>query len=676
MRKYTLRITSICLVLVLLLSTFPLTAFAATTKYETAKDNVPVWSEASSKSTKVYRIEDEGTIVEVTSSKTNSAGNLWYKLTDGNWIFSGNVKKHSHMGIMCGRSTYSYAQKNSSSHTVTEKVPDLCLCGHIMGYETYVRDENHSFNSNNTCTKCGYKKPHTHKAVACGETKYSYTQNNDNLHTVAEKTPDLCSCGYVMGYAMRLRDEAHSFNSNNTCTKCGYKKVHKHEAVACGQATYSYAPKNASVHTVTTKMPDLCSCGHVMGCQTTTGDETHSFNSNNTCTKCGYKKVHKHEAVACGQATYSYAQKNASAHTVTTKMPDLCSCGHVMGYQTTTGDESHSFDSNNTCTKCSYKKVHTHKLDHLESAGSEYFTKDEYSHVFEEQLLELCSCGSALNKKLVQTTQRHEFDSSGKCVCGYTKETPTHTHKGIVCGDPFYSYTAKDREVHYVLEKTPNICECGTVVNFETLILKEESHRFENDICKDCNVEKSYGILDVEASQIIEQAVQGNYSDDVTLAGIVSEILVGEIPVVGTIADVRDVVADIQNDAGFWATAIDAAALIPVAGGIIKYADDASDASKALKSARNSAVRKAWKNELNDVMTGGSGISRNWTDAEISELLLKGKVSGYQGHHMKSVKGYSTLAGDPNNIQFLTHQEHLRAHNGNFKNITHGRFLP
>ena len=43
---------------------------------------------------------------------------------------------------------------------------------------------------------------------------------------------------------------------------------------------------------------------------------------------------------------------------------------------------------------------------------------------------------------------------------------------------------------------------------------------------------------------------------------------------------------------------------------------------------------------------------------------------------MKSVKGYPNLAGDPYNIQFLTRQEHLRAHKGNFRNITHRRYLP
>ena len=59
----------------------------------------------------------------------------------------------------------------------------------------------------------------------------------------------------------------------------------------------------------------------------------------------------------------------------------------------------------------------------------------------------------------------------------------------------------------------------------------------------------------------------------------------------------------------------------------------------------------------------------------MKELLDTGKVKGFVGHHMKSVKGYPSLAGDPNNIQFLTRAEHLLAHGGNWRNITHGRFF-
>ena len=90
---------------------------------------------------------------------------------------------------------------------------------------------------------------------------------------------------------------------------------------------------------------------------------------------------------------------------------------------------------------------------------------------------------------------------------------------------------------------------------------------------------------------------------------------------------------------------------------------------------RSKAIRKAWKLEKANVKNGGDGVSRKWTDAEKIELLKRGKVKGYFGHHMKSVKGYPHLASDPSNIQFLTFSEHLAAHGGNFQNITHGIYL-
>jgi hypothetical protein len=92
-------------------------------------------------------------------------------------------------------------------------------------------------------------------------------------------------------------------------------------------------------------------------------------------------------------------------------------------------------------------------------------------------------------------------------------------------------------------------------------------------------------------------------------------------------------------------------------------------------SCRGNAVKKAWKRELNDVNNGGKGVTRTWTDDEIVQLKAKGKVDGYFGHHMKSVKGYPNSTGDPLNIQFLTRNEHLAAHGGNWRNVTHGPYL-
>jgi hypothetical protein len=47
-----------------------------------------------------------------------------------------------------------------------------------------------------------------------------------------------------------------------------------------------------------------------------------------------------------------------------------------------------------------------------------------------------------------------------------------------------------------------------------------------------------------------------------------------------------------------------------------------------------------------------SGILRKWSVNELQELQNTGRVKGYHGHHMYSVKGYPERAGDPWNIQF------------------------
>ena len=93
---------------------------------------------------------------------------------------------------------------------------------------------------------------------------------------------------------------------------------------------------------------------------------------------------------------------------------------------------------------------------------------------------------------------------------------------------------------------------------------------------------------------------------------------------------------------------------------------------KKLPFERRKAVAKAWKRER-ELVSKGYG-TRDWTLKEQKELLRKGKVSGYHGHHMKSVDGHNSRAGDVDNIQFLTKKEHLAAHKGCFRNNTNGYY--
>ena len=92
-------------------------------------------------------------------------------------------------------------------------------------------------------------------------------------------------------------------------------------------------------------------------------------------------------------------------------------------------------------------------------------------------------------------------------------------------------------------------------------------------------------------------------------------------------------------------------------------------------SDRKEAVRQAWKNEK-QLCLKNSG-TRDWTQFEQHQLIAINKVPGYDGQHMKSVKQFPEQAKNPQNIQFLSREEHIKgAHNGNTKNSTNGYYDP
>lgn len=100
-----------------------------------------------------------------------------------------------------------------------------------------------------------------------------------------------------------------------------------------------------------------------------------------------------------------------------------------------------------------------------------------------------------------------------------------------------------------------------------------------------------------------------------------------------------------------------------------------NEEKRKLSNLRQSAVRKAWKEERIRVENGQG--TRNWSLEEQKELKENGYVSGYDGHHMKSVSKYPNEAGNPRNIQFLTEKEHFEgAHQGNYHNSTNGYYDP
>lgn len=80
---------------------------------------------------------------------------------------------------------------------------------------------------------------------------------------------------------------------------------------------------------------------------------------------------------------------------------------------------------------------------------------------------------------------------------------------------------------------------------------------------------------------------------------------------------------------------------------------------------RQKAVDEAWKREQQAVRDGTSKY--NWTLEQKEEILLNGRLSGYDGHHIVPVKevantARSSLIEDPENIVFLRIDEHHAVH--------------
>ena len=177
-------------------------------------------------------------------------------------------------------------------------------------------------------------------------------------------------------------------------------------------------------------------------------------------------------------------------------------------------------------------------------------------------------------------------------------------------------------------------------------------------IARDSQGTAAETVFDIISLAFSVADVIANPKDPWAWAGLVGDVIdlipfvtgVGEVTkVVGTAARVADAVDD--------------------------AVDSAKVAGSTINRVRRTAVRQAWHKEAKLVRETGKG-TREWAVDEIAEICTTGKVKGYVGHHMKSVRGYPELAGVPNNIQFLTYSEHLAAHGGNWRNVTHGRYIP
>lgn len=96
---------------------------------------------------------------------------------------------------------------------------------------------------------------------------------------------------------------------------------------------------------------------------------------------------------------------------------------------------------------------------------------------------------------------------------------------------------------------------------------------------------------------------------------------------------------------------------------------------------RNKAIRQAWEKEQQLVREGKG--TRDWTKEQQQDILDPDKGKAYddqgrafEGQHMKSAAEYPEYQGNPDNIQFLTREEHLAVHKGSWQNPTNWYYDP
>lgn len=92
---------------------------------------------------------------------------------------------------------------------------------------------------------------------------------------------------------------------------------------------------------------------------------------------------------------------------------------------------------------------------------------------------------------------------------------------------------------------------------------------------------------------------------------------------------------------------------------------------------RNSGVRQMWDYLKAEAQMGGN--SSGFTPEQLNELLERGKIRNFEGHHINSVDAFPDLQANPDNVVPLEEyrfgggpRNHLAAHGGNWRNPTEG----
>ncbi len=394
------RILRLLIVIFSLFLIFSLKAFAAT-PYEVTKSGGSNIRTSHSENASAVRKAPQGSIVWVASSKTNSVGNLWYKLSDGYWIYSKNVKKHS-----C-----SWTHTGTTSPTCTKSGAYYYRCNKCGSTKsTGISAKGHNYQGN-VCTRCGVWNSSSLKSrTSLNNVKYYVTTNGSKVHSGPYGA---CS---TIGYLYKGNEIYVTEKIVNASNNVWYK-------YSGGYIFSDYVVKHSS-------------CSYNSGVTTKTATCKATGIKTYTCTICGKtktstiaKKSHTYKSNVCT----SCGTWNAGSLKSTTAI------SNKKYYVTTNGSKVHSGPYGATKTVATLNKgTEIYVTQKIINASNNVWYKYSGGYIFSDYVKPHSSCSYTTGVITKKATCKATGTKTYTCtVCGKTKTSTiakkSHTYKSNVC---------------------------------------------------------------------------------------------------------------------------------------------------------------------------------------------------------------------------------------------------
>lgn len=490
---------------------------------------------------------------------------------------------------------------NETEHFITETYETVCQsCSEVLNKYTEEYEDTHDF-EDGKCVHCKFKCPH--KEV---EKEISYWDLD-------------------LGY----------YEYETKCTACkevldteGYynKEECKHQYISKIAKKNYYEKNDANTHYSYTEYDVKCtSCEESLNSITEKVAVQHTF-SNNICTSCGYSKpVEPPKKEETKPSTSENTSTNVTTNIGTTTDKTPTATGNTNKTPTTSNNsnkaekpaiESIFIDSEKSKFVVNEKAVEWQSEPIIDAKGNIQVPLRQIAEIMGWKV----TWNYSNNQAIVTDGTTTKTFMQGVDV--YRIETKEGSHyetlpnkvqnvngtlyvdlDGVLDGTGFSYYCYRARSYHILPrdEVISQVAMSRVVGNYNVVGSKTilDDPQFEYEVQQNemlfIVTENEDGTRSFTAIMpAAEQAIKGNYYDgEITWQGVVGEIIVGELPGVGTAADFRDVAADFQNWEWSWAhvgqTALDVVGCVPLIG-CLKYTDEVADLLKGGKKLLNSGT--------------------------------------------------------------------------------------